>query len=156
MNKSLFKLSRFLISREFWKNLLIAGILTLVVITGIFRFMRIYTRHGQALAVPDLTGLTIAEADSIILARELRFRISDSVYNTDMPRGRVVEQNPPPEFKVKKNRTIFITINAFNPEMVQMPDLVGISLRQAMAIIRNALPTSCPRRLPSMRGSRER
>jgi beta-lactam-binding protein with PASTA domain len=132
------ELLKFLISRHFWKSLFIAIAITIVVITSIFLSLKIYTRHGQAMAVPDLTGMTLAEADSIILEKELRYQVVDSVYNTEITRGCVVEQNPPPEFKVKKNRTIFITINAFNPEMVLMPDLVGVSLRQATAIIENS------------------
>ncbi len=49
-----------------------------------------------------------------------------------------MDQNPPPELQVKKGRTIFLTINAIIPEMTRMPDVVGISLRQARAIIETA------------------
>ncbi len=132
------ELLKFLISRQFWKNLFIAIVITLVVITFIFLWLKIYTRHGRSLAVPDLTGMTLAETDSIILEKKLLYQVVDSVYNTEVTRGCVVEQNPPPEFKVKKNRTIFITINAFNPEMVRMPFIMGVSLRQATAMIENA------------------
>ena len=129
---------KFLVSRRFFKNLFLAIVITFVVVTAIFLALRIYTRHGQALAVPDLTGMTLEETDSIIMERKMHFYIADSVYNSDVPRGCVVEQNPPPEFKVKKDRTIFVTINAFNPEMVPMPNLVGVSLRQATAILKNS------------------
>jgi beta-lactam-binding protein with PASTA domain len=47
----------------------------------------------------------------------------------------VAEQNPKPGFKVKKWRNIALTINAFRPEMVAMPDLVDLPLRQAIAFI---------------------
>jgi beta-lactam-binding protein with PASTA domain len=52
-----------------------------------------------------------------------------------MKRGVIVDQNPPADFKVKTNRTIFFTINAFTKPKVEMPNIVGVSLRQAKAIL---------------------
>ena len=43
----------------------------------------------------------------------------------------IYSQNPIAGSKVKKGRRILITINAINPQMVEMPSLVGFSLRQA-------------------------
>jgi len=132
------ELLRFLVSRLFLRNLFLAFAITFVVVIVIFLFLRIYTRHGQAMAVPDVRGLTLEETGQLILERKLLYKVVDSTYNSTVGRGCVVEQNPPPEFRVKKYRTIFITINAFNPEMVRMPDLVGVTLRQARVIAENA------------------
>ncbi len=129
---------RFIFSRVFLRHLLIAVAITLFFVSFIFLFLRIFTRHGQALSVPDLTGLSIQEADSVLAQRKLQFQIVDSVYNMNADRGAVIDQNPRPEFKVKENRTIFLTINAFNPEIIGMPNLVGVSLRQAGSIIQTA------------------
>ncbi|TVR70692.1 MAG: PASTA domain-containing protein [Marinilabiliales bacterium] len=126
---------RFLISRMFWKHLaIIAGITTFVILT-IFVGLKIYTRHGRAYAVPDLRGLTVTEAEMVTGARRLRYQVADSVFISHEARGTVIDQNPPPNFRVKENRTIFLTINAMNPERVAMPDVTGVSLRQARAII---------------------
>jgi beta-lactam-binding protein with PASTA domain len=129
---------RFIFSRVFLKHLSIAIGITILTVSVIFLFLRIFTRHGQALSVPNLTGYSIEEVDSVLIERELHFQIVDSVFNMNAERGSVIDQNPRPEFKVKKNRTIFITINAFNPEIISMPNLVGVSLRQAGAIIQTA------------------
>ncbi|MFC2112166.1 PASTA domain-containing protein [Bacteroidota bacterium] len=129
---------RFIFSRVFLKHLSIALGITLFFVAVIFLFLRIFTRHGQALSVPDLSGMSIQEVDSVLTDRKLRFQIVDSVYNIYADRGSVIDQNPRPEFKVKENRTIFITINAFNPEIISMPNLVGVSMRQAGAIIQTA------------------
>ncbi len=129
------KFVRFLISRAFWKHLaIIAGISTFVILT-IFVGLKIYTRHGRAYAVPDLRGLTVSEAEMVTGARRLRYQVADSVFISHEARGTVIDQNPPPNFRVKENRTIFLTINAMNPERVAMPDVTGVSLRQARAII---------------------
>ena len=129
---------KFLISRFFLKHLLIAVSIIVSLFIIALLFLRIYTRHGQALSVPDIIGLGIPEADSILAERELRYQIVDSVYNANLTRGTIIDQNPSPEFKVKKGRTIFLTINAFNPEIIRMPNVVGVSLRQATAILQTA------------------
>jgi len=129
---------RFIFSRVFLKHLAIAIAITFLFACIVFLSLRIFTRHGQALSVPNITGLSIDEADSILTERKLRFQIVDSVYNINAARGSVIDQNPRPEFKVKENRTIFLTINAFNPEIISMPTLVGVSLRQAGAILQTA------------------
>ena len=129
---------RFLISKVFLKHLAIAVGVTLVFMFAVFLFLRIYTRHGQALSVPNLQGMSIQEADSILSERNLHLHIVDSVFNMNATRGSVIDQNPRAEFKVKEGRTIFITINAFNPEIIAMPDVEGVSLRQARAILETA------------------
>jgi eukaryotic-like serine/threonine-protein kinase len=68
-------------------------------------------------------------------ASKLRLKVSDSVFISHEARGTVIDQNPAPNFRVKEKRTIFLTINAMNPERVSMPDVTGVSLRQARAII---------------------
>ena len=65
----------------------------------------------------------------------MRYQVIDSVYTSLVPRGCVAEQNPKPGFKVKKWRNIVLTINAYNPEMVAMPNLVDLPIRQAIALI---------------------
>ncbi len=132
------KFLKFLISRLFLKHLFYIIVLTIFVLIFIFLFLKVYTRHSQALSVPDLRGLSIKEAQDILVFKKLRYQIVDSVYNNFVARGSIIEQNPPPDFKVKVDRTIFLTINAFNPEMVRMPNMIGVSLRQAKAIIETA------------------
>jgi len=132
------ELLKFLVSRLFLKHLFYVVVITFFVLIFIFLFLKFYTRHGQAFSVPDLRELSIQEAQELLASKKLRYQIVDSVYNNMVERGSIVEQNPPADFKVKVNRTIFLTINAFNPEMVRMPNVVGVSLRQAKAIIETA------------------
>lgn len=74
------------------------------------------------------------------LARKskLRYQVIDSIYTTAVPRGCIAEQNPKPGFKVKKWRNVVLTINAFHPEMVAMPGLVDLPLRQAKALVESS------------------
>lgn len=113
------------------------GIITAMLILT-FLILKVYTHHGQALSVPDFTGLTLEEVHKKAKKHKLRIEVSDSVFNNNLPKGTVIEQNPIAGFNVKKNRRIFIVLNAFNPEKVKMPNIVGVSHRQAEAVLKNA------------------
>ena len=126
---------RFLISRYFLKHFGLAIAITVVLVLITMLFLHIYTHHGQAKPVPDFFALTAQEVAEKAKKNKLNFEIIDSVYTNIVERGTVVEQNPKAGFMVKKNRTIFLTMNAMNPEMVQMPNLVGLTLRQANSIL---------------------
>lgn len=129
---------RFLISKTFFRHLGLAVALLVIILLGTLIWLRIYTHHGQTITVPDLTGLTVEEVEDVTSSRDLRFEIVDSVFSSEMPRGTVLKQNPNARSKVKKNRKIFLTMNAVNPEMVTMPRLVGLSIRQARLALQNA------------------
>jgi beta-lactam-binding protein with PASTA domain len=100
--------------------------------------MNFYTRHGQARPVPDFVGLTMEQTTKLAKKSKLRFQVIDSIYTTTVPRGCIAEQNPKPGFKVKKWRNIVLTINAFHPEMVAMPNLVNLPKRQALLLIESS------------------
>jgi eukaryotic-like serine/threonine-protein kinase len=125
----------FLKNRVVQKQILFAFIGLFLFVEIVFLALRVYTRHGQALAVPDFSRMSIEEVSKLADLKKLRFVISDSIFIQGQKPGTVVAQNPSPETKVKVNRTIFLTINAFNPEKVKMPNIVGVSFRQAEAII---------------------
>ena len=131
-------LKQFLLSRDFLKNVGLAIALAIVIILLTLLWLSIFTRHGQSRPVPDLYGLTIEEAGKVVKKNKMRFQVIDSVYTNVVPRGCVVEQNPEAGFEVKKSRRIMATINAFNPEMVEMPDLLELSKRQALALIESS------------------
>jgi beta-lactam-binding protein with PASTA domain len=131
-------LKNFLISKVFLKNLGFAIAILVLLIMVLLIWLNIYTRHGQARPVPDFYGLTLEESIKLAQKNKLRYQVIDSVYTTLVPKGCIVEQNPKAGFKVKKRRRIVLTINAFNPEMVGVPDLVGLPKRQAIAVIQAA------------------
>ncbi len=129
---------KFLISRKFLRQFGLALAISLILLLSTLVWLKIYTHHGQTIQVPDLTGLTIEEVSDVIASKTLRFEIVDSVYSQEMPRGTVIKQNPQANSMVKKNRRVFLTMNAVNPEMISMPRLVGLSIRQARLALQNA------------------
>jgi beta-lactam-binding protein with PASTA domain len=131
-------LKKFILSKLFLKQLGIAAAILFSVIMILLVWLNIYTRHGQARPVPDFFGLTIDETSKLAKKTRMKYQVIDSVYTALVPRGCVAEQNPKPGFKVKKWRNIALTINAFRPERVAMPNLVDLPLRQAIALIESS------------------
>jgi beta-lactam-binding protein with PASTA domain len=126
---------KFLFTKLFLKNLLIAGGIAFFLFIASLIWLRVFTHHGQALTVPDLTGLSLDEVDVVTKAKKIRYTVTDSVFYKELPKGTVVKQNPRQGTKVKVNRTIYLSMNAMNPERVTMPTVTGVSLRQARAIL---------------------
>jgi hypothetical protein len=116
-------------------NSIVAAI-ACIVIMGLADFgLDLFTRHGRSYAVPDFTDMSLHDAQVLAKEHHLELVVTDSVYVTHRPRGIVFRQNPKHGALVKKNRRIFLTINSIMPRMVEMPDIVGYSLRQAKAVL---------------------
>jgi beta-lactam-binding protein with PASTA domain len=131
-------LKNFLLSKVFLRNIGLAMLIAVGIIIVLLIWLNIYTRHGQSRPVPNFYGLNLEETANLASKNKLRFQVIDSVYTAVVPRGCVAEQNPKPGYKVKKGRRIILTINAFNPEMVVVPNLVGLPKRQALAVIQSS------------------
>lgn len=119
------------------RNIATVLIISLVLFFAVKLFLRIYTHHGQALSVPSLYGLSESDAEKELEKRNLKYKLIDSVYIVGEEPGVIVDQVPKPEYKVKKQRTIFLTINANSPEKIVMIDLIGYSYRQALYELNN-------------------
>ena len=109
------------------------GAALVVVIFLSILFLKVITRHNKELAVPDFSGLSIAEAQKVANKSNLRLEVTDSVFLPRAARGVIFRQNPTAGTHVKKNRRILLTINSIEPKMIAMPSLTGLSFRQAKA-----------------------
>jgi len=127
------KVYRFIMEHILLRNLILACLILILGTSVILFFLKIYTRHNEELSVPDLRGLTLEEAMAKAESEQLQIVVFDSVFLTDFERGTVAEHHPKTGFKVKRNRKIFLTMNAMNPERVPMPDLISLTFRQATA-----------------------
>lgn len=125
-------------SRIFLINLLIAAGLVLLLIFVTLKLLEVYTRHGQSNPVPDFIGMSQPEAHKVARHHHLRIEVVDSVFVDDIAPGAVVDQIPEPGHGVKENRTIFVSVNSSQPELVTLPQLTDISFRQAQVLIENS------------------
>jgi beta-lactam-binding protein with PASTA domain len=131
-------LKDFIFSKVFVKNLGLAVLIIVGIIIVLLIWLNIFTRHGQSREVPNFYGLNMEETAKLAKKSKMKYTIVDSVYTSLVPRGCIVEQSPNAGLKVKKWRNIALTINAFRPEMVAMPDLVDLPKRQAISLIESS------------------
>jgi eukaryotic-like serine/threonine-protein kinase len=94
-----------------------------------------YTRHSARVTVPGLKGLSFEEARTKLAELDLRVEVIDSVFNDEVPKSSVVDQDPAEGKEVKPDRLIYVVMNASQPKMLDMPQLVNLSKRQAISVL---------------------
>lgn len=114
------------------KNLLIAIAIVLVLMLSVRIFLSTYTHHGEKILVPDFFSMSIPDAARAAENAGMELVVTDSVYNKRLSPGTIFSQVPQAGTYVKKGRHISVVINSFVPRKIKMPNLVDISLRQAM------------------------
>lgn len=117
------------------KNLLMIILTGMLLILLSLLFLHIYTRHGQNVVVPKLSGLQIEEAMTILRTKGLHAEIVDSIYKRDAVPGAILEQTPKPGNRVKGGRSIYITVYSNSPNLIAVPELTDYSERQAIALL---------------------
>ncbi|MBD0830645.1 PASTA domain-containing protein [Aestuariibaculum sediminum] len=125
-------LIKFLTSKVFFKQLLIAVVAVFVLCFIILRWLNVTTNHGKFETVPELTGKSISVAEIELKDNNLVMQIQDSAnYNPDYPKFAVIDQEPPAGSKVKENRKIYITLNPSGYRKIAVPELKERTFRQA-------------------------
>jgi len=125
----------FLKDKRFYIHLIIIIIIGVGLIWGTIFSLKAFTRHGEEISVPDFSDMIFEELDTDPAYENFNFTVVDSVYDLTREMGAVISQNPKPESKVKSGRTIYLSIVASNPELVEMPNLVDLSLRSASSLL---------------------
>src|SRR5690606_38164812 len=125
----------YITSKFFLINIAVYLALIVLVFWLIFRSLSTYTLHGETITVPDLTGFNQHELKNFLEDKNLTYFIMDSIFDENAAMGAVIGQNPLPGIQVKKDRKIYLTINAKQPQKVQFPNLKDVTLRQAYAVL---------------------
>ena len=128
---------RFITTRPFWINLLVAIALVCAFFAVFFMSLGAITKHNDNKKVPDIVGKSTSEAAKILEANGLRVEVQDSVYVDSLPKASVIKQSPDAQAVVKVGRTIFLTVNRLAAPMVDMPDLRGFSITSAQLLMQN-------------------
>jgi beta-lactam-binding protein with PASTA domain len=123
---------KFLFTRVFIKQLLIAGIALFTCVILILFCLKSTTNHGQKIEVPNLDRLSLVIAEEKLAELDLRFVVLDSSnYNPNFPKYSVIEQIPEAGEFVKENRKIYLTLNRSGYVFLEVPNVIGKTRRQA-------------------------
>jgi eukaryotic-like serine/threonine-protein kinase len=78
----------------------------------------------ETTAVPDLTGMSAAEAEAALAEVGLILRIDSYVSREDVPEGIVLYQDAPPGYDAYPGATVAVTVNSGPPPALQEPEKV--------------------------------
>jgi beta-lactam-binding protein with PASTA domain len=117
-------------------HLLAIALLSCLLVYIVLENIDSYTNHNQAVNVPDVRGLQVEEAAPFFGQNRLRYVVIDSVFSKEAKPGAIVDLLPEANSKVKKNRIVYVTVNAKTEETAPVPDITDISFRQAYALLR--------------------
>lgn len=123
-------------NKYFWVNIIGMVVVVCIALFITLKGLDIYTRHGEAVVVPDIKGMQVEEAEMLLRNHGLLCLVSDSSYVKNKPAGSVLELTPAAGQKVKEGRTIYLTINTLDVPLRAVPDVAdNSSVRQAQAKI---------------------
>jgi hypothetical protein len=114
--------------------LAVAGV-TCILVFIVLKGIDVYTNHNRAVQVPDVIGLQVEDAKEFFVRNKLRYEIVDSVYSKSETPGAIIELRPTANSRVKKNRIVYMTVNAKSEETTPLPEVTDISFREALALL---------------------
>lgn len=129
---------KYITHRPLWFNILGAIVLMVVVFMVFMLSLNFLTHHGRSRSVPLVVRKSFPDAQKILDREGFDIVIQDSVYVDSLPPLAVVKQVPESDAVVKVNRTVYLTLNRSTPPMIDMPNLIGYSFRNAEMNLGNA------------------
>lgn len=126
------KWREFFFTSVFWRHLMLAMGLSVILLWLTLQLISIFTHHGEKIEVPDFVGQPVWDVYEIAEDNGLEIVIMDSVYDPRKGKGTILIQDPLPASFVKEGRKVYVTIVGQTPEKVKMPNLVDLSVRQAV------------------------
>lgn len=120
-----------------WFHLLLIVLICIALYILFFSSLGWITRHGSDATVPKLTGRNLEVAQKNLEQAGFDIEV-DSVYEPGQKPLQVVRQSPDPGELVKKGRTIFLTVTKIVPPTTPMPNILNLSLRSAVLILKNS------------------
>ena len=122
--------------RRFFKILF--GALLMLVVFVLFAGLALrLALHGREVAIPELSGLTVAQASEAALHSGLDLNIENKFYSRTVPAGRILSQSPAAGSRVRRGWQLRVT-ESLGPQQVTIPDVVGEPVREASLDLRKS------------------
>ncbi|MEP7258040.1 MAG: PASTA domain-containing protein [Flavitalea sp.] len=127
---------KFITGKPLWINILFSIVLVFVLLFLFLLSLDFFTRHGNTLTIPSVTGMPFGEAEKTLKAQGFDIEIQDSIYSDTSAPFSVLRQFPEADAVVKQNRTVYLTINRAIAPAIEMPNLEGMSFRTAEIVLK--------------------
>ena len=136
-NFKIFFVFKFITHRPLWVNIAVAVVLAISLFALFLLSLKWMTNHGRSATVPDVAGKNYEEARKLLKKAGFEVEIQDSIYVDTLKPLSVIKQIPDADEVVKSNRTVYLVISRAVPPIVEMPNLVGYSFRNAEMVLNN-------------------
>ena len=122
--------------RGFFRFAVLALLLIAVAMTSAIVTMH-FAIHGAEVTVPNLRGMTLAEAGQQTAALGLGMHVESRLYSADVAEGHVANQSPAAGTVVRRGWRLWLT-ESLGPMKRAIPNVVGMDERLATMTIRRA------------------
>ncbi|MFZ9054254.1 MAG: PASTA domain-containing protein [Flavobacteriales bacterium] len=122
----------FLFNKAFLRTVFLLGLVWMVLIGGVWIYLKFYTQPGATREMPALKGLTLQESREILDSEGLVAIHLDSIYSRNGRAFEVIEQVPPAGSKIKSGRRVYLTTYRSTPPF----EVLGIEEGQDPGIAR--------------------
>jgi eukaryotic-like serine/threonine-protein kinase len=120
-----------ILKKPLWMNMIIGFGVAICLFIIFFFSLGWITGNGETEKVPAVIGLDVAAAEKNLIALGFDVELQDSIYVDTLARNAVLRQTPEADEVVKKGRTVYLTVNRVIAPQVDMPNLVGFSIKSA-------------------------
>ena len=136
--------------KRFLKYVLI-GVAIIVGAAVAMNFVMLLVVGGREVTVPDIRGLTEADAREVLSDLSLKYEFRMDAYSIEYPESTVAEQDPLPGKVVKRGRKVWVTLS-LGGEFQDVPYCLGKTVRAARIILeRSGLEVGAVSRIASAR-----
>lgn len=87
--------------------------------------------------VPDFAGMTVEEAETLLVADRLQIEVGAAVFSDTVPNGEIVSSNPAAGTAVPRDSTV-VVVPSKGVDLVAVPDLSRMTLPQARQALTRA------------------
>ncbi|MFH1415099.1 MAG: PASTA domain-containing protein [Elusimicrobiota bacterium] len=119
--------------------ILIILALVMIFVIGIWmanRIMNTVIHNRREIIVPEIEGLTINDALTLLSEKDLSlFKVAEK-YDVNVPAGSIISQAPPPGLTVREGKAIEAVVVSSGGKVVFIPEVKGKSIRQAEILLR--------------------
>ena len=102
-----------------------------------FIIMPEYTNYNEGVTVPDVTKISLDDAQALLTDYGLRYEVLDRRANAAYPANYIIDQSPQPLQLVKPNRKVYLTVNTEVRPKAVVPNVVDLSFRNARIQLEN-------------------
>lgn len=96
-----------------------------------------YTNYNQGVTVPDVTKMSMEEAEKLLHNYGLRFVVDERRPHEAFPPDYVIDQSPLGAAIVKPNRKVYLTVSTSDRPTATVPEVVNLSLNNARIQLQN-------------------